>query len=153
MSDGNGNTENIQGHKTKFNIVKWRGDPTTATTLSGHHVEKKERVIIPSPFDGTMITLLCADYHMEHFVYIDPLFELELDPSEEMRYWFAMCTCGAKAVIIGPADAAIHQGHTASDVLEGKSVRENMLVCEHYMGSLLTEGHGYHQGQDPRPWT
>lgn len=142
MDSGNGD-----GPNTVFNIVRFRGDPKKATTLSGHTVEKKERVIIPSPFDGSMITLKCADYHNEHFVYIDPMFDQELPKGETKRYWFAMCTCGSPAVIIGPSQAAFHEGHVLGED------KENMLVCQYYMMSLLEFGFGIHVGQEKREWT
>jgi hypothetical protein len=146
MSDGNGKTQH------SFNIIKTRGDPDVATTLTGHHVTKKERVIIPSPFDGTMISLLVADYHDEHFVYIDPLFEKDLPENDERSYWFAMCTCGSPAGIIGPSDANIHEGVSLYDRLTGKGVGENLLVCQFYYGTLLANGYGWHANQDPKQW-
>lgn len=139
-------SDDKKNEPTTYNIITFRGDPTKATTLSGHQVEKKDRVIIPSPFDGTMITLRCADYHNEHFVYIDPLFEKELPKGEKKRYWFAMCTCGSPAVIISPSQAAVHEGHVIGED------KENMLVCQIYMQTLLENGFGYHIGQDKREW-
>ena len=83
----------------KFSIIKNRGDPKSATTLSGHRVEKEENVICEDPWDVNvprrMIQIKCMDYHMEHFVYLDPA-----KPGEKSS-WFAWCTCGAPAVIIG----------------------------------------------------
>ncbi len=141
--------------KTAFNIVSHRGDPTSATTISGHRVEKKDFVIIPSPLDpATFMSIKCADYHNEHFVYIDPLFEKELDKSEDKQYWFAMCTCGAPAVIIGGKDASLHEGHNwiQEIIARGGHGVENLLVCQHYMTALMNYGHGWHQGQSPRRW-
>jgi hypothetical protein len=140
-------SEKKKNESTVYNIIALRGDPTTATTLSGHKVEKKDRVIIPSPFDGQMITLKCADYHNEHFVYIDPMFEKELPKGEKKRYWFAMCTCGSPAVIISPSQASIHEGHVIGEDLE------NMLVCQMYMMNLMEYGFGFHMGQEKRMWT
>ena len=140
---------------TSYNIIKTRGSPTEATTESGHHVSKEDFVIIPSPFDvSQMVTVQCADYHNEHFVYIDPLFFLELKPDDPRKFWFAMCTCGSKAVIVGGGDASQHEGHNwIMEILErsGKNV-ENMLVCEHYLRKLKERGHGWHQGQDGTEW-
>lgn len=135
-----------------YNIIAHRGDPKVATTLSGHHVTKKERVIIPSPFDETMISLLIADYHDEHFVYIDPLFEKDLEKEDKRRVWFAMCTCGSPAGIISPSDANVHNDVSMFDRFMGKGINENLLVCQHYFQTLLMDGYGYHVGQDDRQW-
>jgi hypothetical protein len=122
-----------------FNIIKNRGDPQTATTLSGHVVQKKDFVIVPNPLDPEikqMIALRCADYHMEHFVYIDPLFAGEVPKSEKRHFWWAMCTCGSPAVMIDGMQAAVHDG-------------------QDYDGSQTSElvyGHGFHQGQENRKW-
>ena len=146
--EANGKPEQAQ----TFNVIAHRGDPKIATTISGHHVTKKERVVMPSPFDGTMITLLMADYHEEHFLYIDPLFEKDLDEKDPRRVWFAMCTCGFPAGIISPADANIHNEVSLVDRFMGKGVNENLLVCQHYFETLRREGHGYHVGQDKTEW-
>ncbi len=153
MSNDIENSGNGDGKPTQtFNIIAHRGDPKIATTLSGHHVTKKERVVIPSPFDNTMISLLIADYHEEHFVYIDPLFEEDLEEGDRRRVWFAMCTCGAPAGIISPSDASIHNEISMVDRFMGKGVNENLLVCQHYFQTLLMNGYGYHVGQDDKQW-
>jgi hypothetical protein len=138
-------TEKPPKRPTLFNIIRHRGDPQVATTASGHTVIKKDRVIIPSPLDGKMISLRCADYHMEHFVYIDPLFATKL-PEDAPGYWFAMCTCGSPAVIISPAEAALHDG----DKYDGS--QDNELVCQFYMNTLMAFGLGYHANQEGNRW-
>jgi hypothetical protein len=132
-----------------FNITKFRGSPTEATTLSGHHVEKQEYVYFKIPDEaqlgnlmgGEWMYLKCADYHMEHFIYIDPVF-LQEGP-EAQGHWFAMCTCGSPAVILDQAATEMH------DTLEDK----NLLACYHYMLTKSNYGHGWHVGQDKREWT
>ena len=148
MSDGNGSQGKLP---VSYNIIKNRGDPTTAITLTGHKVEKKDFVILPNPMDSLgyespPVMLTCADYHNEHFVYIDPLFNVDLPKSEKRNFWFAMCTCGAPAGIIGPGDVAKHEGQ------KWDGTQGNMLVCQHYYQMILMHGHGFHVGQDPRPW-
>lgn len=148
MSDGNGPKDRAP---VSYNIIKSRGDPTTAITLTGHRVEKKPFVIMPNPMDSEgyaskPMALKCADYHNEHFVYIDPLFEKDLPKTEKRRYWFAMCTCGSPAGMIGPGDVAIHEGENWD------GTQENMLVCQAYFQNLLMYGHGFHVGQDPTEW-
>lgn len=135
-----------QRPKHVYNIVHTRGDPTHAMTITGHAVEKKDIVIIPSPFDGTMITLRCADYHNEHFVYIDPLFSAELPKDEGRSFWFAMCTCGSPAAIIGGGEVARHEGR------KWEGPEENMLICQHYFQTLIDNGYGWHVNQDPIQW-
>jgi len=148
MTDANDKNKPMVG----YNIIANRGDPKTATTLSGHHVEKKEDVIIPSPFDGTMISLKCADYHLEHFVYIDPLFQMKLPDDDRRQVWFAMCTCGSPAVIIGPGEASVHEDVSWLDRMTGKGINVNMLVCQFYMMTLLEHNHGWHMNQDKKEW-
>jgi hypothetical protein len=139
--EGNGRPQH------SFNIIKSRGSPDQATTLTGHLVTKKEMVIIPSPFDGvSMISITCADYHDEHFVYIDPMFEKDLPENEERSYWFAMCTCGSPAAIIGGGDVARHEGTNE------RGAFDNMLVCQFYYQTLIVHGYGYHANQDQRMW-
>lgn len=102
-----------------FSIIKQRGDPKTATTLDGHVVHKEEKVFVPE----WNRWVACADYHGEHFVY--------LDPSDKPGRWFAMCTCGSPAVIVG------------KDVYKGE---QGMLVCHFHAAQ------GYHQTSDGRTW-
>lgn len=133
-----------------YNIVKHRGSPTEATTLSGDHVEKQEHVYFKVPDEaqlgqfmgGEWIYLKCADYHNEHFLYVDPVFLKE--GAEAAGHWFAMCTCGSPAVIIDKIGSIIHDGNVE---------KENLLVCYHYMLTKSNYGHGWHVGQDKRKWT
>jgi len=77
-----------------FNIIKHRGDPTHAVTLSGHKVERQDKVWVPEAAQLNLPQwLTCAPYD-NHFIY--------LEPSRKKNMWFAMCTCGAPAVIIAP---------------------------------------------------
>lgn len=123
----------------RFNIIRQRGDPKKAVLQSGHTVEKLEHVFIKSP-ENAFISLRCADYHNEHFVYIDPLYNA--DGAVGKGHWFAMCTCGSPAVIVGPSGARSHE----------QGIRENMLVCMAYTTTLLEFGTGFHSGQDQRAW-
>jgi hypothetical protein len=76
-----------------FNIIHHRGDPQTAVTLSGHTVRRQEFVVVPEMLDmGKSTIVKCAPYD-DHFLYLDPV--------NLPGHWFAMCTCGAPAVIIG----------------------------------------------------
>ncbi|MCK5548801.1 MAG: hypothetical protein KAI64_07280 [Thermoplasmata archaeon] len=140
---------------TIFNIIKKRGSPTEATTAAGDKVKKEPFLIVPSPHNpDTLVTIQCADYHEEHFVYLDPLFFIDLKPDDPRKIWWAMCTCGSPAVVVGGTTAAKHEGHNwIHEVLnrDGHNV-ENILVCEHYMARLDTQGHGWHQGQEGRQW-
>lgn len=131
-----------------FNIIRFH-DPQKATLASGHTVQRADRVFFKVPSDtemsglvaGDWIALKCADYHTEHFLYIDPLYLR--DDAEGKGCWFAMCTCGSPAVIVGPADAAIEDG----------SCPERLLVCYLYHLTLTQTGHGRHTTTGERPWS
>jgi hypothetical protein len=141
---------------TGYNIIKHRGSPTEATTAAGHKVTKQEFIVTPSPFNvDQIVTIQCADYHDEHFVYLDPLFFEDIPPDSGMAVWWAMCTCGSKAIVIGGADVSEHLDQNwIQEILArgGKNV-DNMLVCEHYHERMVMHGHGWHQGQSGRKWT
>lgn len=83
----------IDKSKIGFTIIHHRGDPTHATTVDGHKVEKREFIYVPE-----IGNVKAADYHGEHFVYADPE---ALPPLNKKGRWFAMCTCGSPAVIVG----------------------------------------------------
>lgn len=132
----------------RFNIVRFR-DPTKATLSTGETVHKADRVFFKVPSDSEMsglqsgdwTYLKCADYHTEHFLYIDPLYLK--DEAHGKGHWFAMCTCGSPAVIVGPEDAA----------LEDSSCPERLLVCYLYHLTLTQTGHGRHATTGERPWS
>lgn len=125
-----------------FNIIKSRGDPKVAVTLSGHTVTKQNEVYCKSPFDTeSWVSIKCADYHNEHFIYVDPVYNMDSDKGGK-GHWFAMCTCGSPAVIVGMREGEVHE----------TGLEENLLVCYHYTATLLQYGHGWHQGQDKRVW-
>ena len=94
----------------RVNIIKRRGDPTKAVTQSGHQVKKEEFVFFKDPDSpGGWGSIETQDYHNEHFLYIDPLFNLEMEVGNETESaahgrWFAMCTCGSQAVVLAPPE-------------------------------------------------
>ncbi len=126
----------------KFNIIKHRGSPNEATTLSGHKVEKQEHVyyLKPSPYgrNEQWVMVKCADYHGEHFVYCDPLYNNS--KGEGIGHVAFMCTCGSQAVIVGPVEAA----------LENSRAVEQLLVCLIYHHTLREYGVGKHSHQEGR---
>jgi hypothetical protein len=71
-----------------FSIIQHRGSPNSAKTVDGFDVHREEKVFIVD-LPGFVP---CAPYD-DHFVY--------LDPSTEVGRWFAMCTCGSPAVLVG----------------------------------------------------
>ena len=139
----------------RVNIIRQRGSPTEATLASGHTVEKQEYVyfLMPKedkrePDEWRMVK--CSDYHGEHFLYLDPLYLTpariaDPDKSDTGRgHWFAMCTCGSPAVIVGPSEAA----------KEDSDCPQQLLVCIYYHNSLLDDGWGKHADQEGRRrWT
>lgn len=140
----------------KFNIIRQRASPTEVILQSGHKVEKEDRVYWRKPNEdasgpGEWSMVKCADYHGEHFVYIDPVYETTPSHRHDPDYkptgrghWFAMCTCGSPAVIVGPKDAA----------LEDSGAVEQLLVCYVYHHTLDEYGFGSHADQaGRRRWT
>lgn len=116
---------------SNFNIIKHRGDPTEAVTLYGDRVTKEEYAYFRDT-NGQWTSVKCADYHGEHFVYLDPRFNK--DGAEGKGHWFAMCTCGSPAVIVQRGTAMTHE----------TNAEENMLVCFMYTATLTQFGVGKH---------
>lgn len=91
------NGQSFNPKDISFSIIKRRGDPKTALTMDGIEVSKEDSVLIDDPYDTNTpqrkIEVICMDYHNEHFVYIDPV--------NKKGRWFAWCTCGSPAVVIG----------------------------------------------------
>jgi len=83
----------IEKKDITFSVIRHRGDPKSAVTLDGYTVAKQDKVWIPEWNSWVR----CADYHMEHFVYLDPTAHL----TNKRGRWFSMCTCGSPAVIVG----------------------------------------------------
>lgn len=127
----------MDGRPTQFNLIKHRGDPRTALTHSGHTVTKQAYLYFKDQ-EGKFQYVKAADYHNEHFLYVDPLYNTD----EGMGHWFAMCTCGSIAVLIG-------EGVSAGIFQSGG---EQMVVCQAHTASLLNTGIGRHQGQDTTRW-
>lgn len=80
------------GFKPPTNVskIKHKGDPNTATTLDNFKVEREEHLYYPEPTKERFVK--CAPYD-NHFLY--------RDPSGKPGRWWAMCTCGSPAVIVG----------------------------------------------------
>lgn len=104
----------IDPSQIKFSIIKQRGSPTEATTMSGKKVFKEDHIVCPNPMNPNpeaqsrdLIMVKCMDYHDEHFVY--------LDPENKPGGWFAWCTCGSPAVITYGSSA--YRGETKSMAL------------------------------------
>lgn len=112
-------SKNGKPMRPTFTTIKHRGDPKSAVTIDGHAVRKEEKVYIPeySAF------VMCVDYHGEHFVY--------LDPSTKKGRWFAMCTCGSPAAIVG------------KDVYKTET---GLLIC------MFHAQYGRHTTGDGREW-
>jgi len=132
--------------KYKLNVIKHRGDPKEAILQSGHRVEKQEYLFFTLPDKGDLkgeqkTMLLAAEYHMEHFLYVDPVYEegfSEDNPNSSGR-WFAMCTCGSAAVMIGAAEAF--------KIGMGIIKAPQIAVCFFYAKELESKGimHAKHQ--------
>lgn len=99
--------------KINFTKIRVRNTPTKATLEDGTIIERTDRVFIPewSRF------VRCIDYD-NHFV--------ALNPSKKEGMWFALCSCGSPAVIVGYNQYK----HGASPSSGGVGfVAGEMLVC------------------------
>jgi hypothetical protein len=83
--------------------------------------------------DNRWRMIKAADY-WEHFVYINP--------DTRKGSWFAMCTCGSPAVIIGGAEAA--EQETRPEM--------NLLACYIYTLTLTELGKARHANQGEQVW-
>lgn len=143
----------FDGHS--FNIIKHRDGPTKVILKSGHKVTKENYIYFQAPnadasAPGDWMMVKCADYHGEHFVYLDPLYNtdaLHADPDKRITgrgHWFAMCSCGSPAVVVGPTEAA----------KEDSDCPERLLVCYTYHLTLNEYGFGTHADEEGRRrWT
>jgi hypothetical protein len=117
-----------------FNRIAQRGGANKATLASGHVVHKADYIVATKPDDGAEgekpVMFEVADYHGEHFIYADPLYEAEPETPLSKR-WFAMCTCGSAAVIIDAATA----------ISMGIPIKGNQIVvCHFYTNELWEKG-------------
>lgn len=133
MTEGNGRA---RWKDMNFSVIHHRGDPTSAVLAGGVTVTKQDYVFFRDP-DGAWRKVKCADYHGEHFLFIDPEWE-----KGKIGRWFAMCTCGSPAVIISPSDARGHESE----------IEEQLLVCYVYQQTLQTHGIGEHATHSRRWW-
>ena len=117
----------------RLNLIKHRGDPKNAVLESGHKVEKQEYIYFTVPSDGNRPAqaeaVKCAEYHGEHFIYADPLYEEQGDTGRGR--WFAMCTCGSPAVLL--TGAQVKEMGISED---GKQ----LAVCYFYTSELVNKG-------------
>ena len=138
----------LEGKDYVFNRVRNIGGPTEVTLQTGHVVTKEEYVYFQIPNvdasgPGDWTKIKCADYHGEHFVYLDPLYNapaVHVDPNKALTgrgHYFAMCTCGSLAVIVGPSDAELQESDAT----------ESLLVCYIYHATLDMYGWGRHADQ------
>lgn len=142
-------SDNLSGYS--FNIVRQRGSPTEVILKSGHKVEKQDYVFFQMPNPdasgpGDFMMVKCADYHGEHFVYLDPLYDTppaQINPNKKTTgrgHWFAMCTCGSPSVMVGPAEASFEESNSV----------QRLLVCYIYHSTLRQYGVGKHADQEGR---
>jgi hypothetical protein len=132
---------------TRITTIKRRGDPKWAILETGERVEKQERLYFVAPAQmmsvqaGQWVSVRAADYHGEHFIYLDPLYNDDKKHTGR-GHWFAACTCGSPAVLVGPSEAR----------LEDPGTNEQLLVCWAYHASLHDTGFGRHMTTGEKPW-
>lgn len=103
---------NVDVSKIRFNIIHHRGQPNEAILEDGTKINRMESVFI---LEYGLVKTMPSDIH---FCF--------LFPQNNPRYrWFAGCTCGAPAVIVG-SNPYSHYG----------SPEGSMLICY----NLLTFG-------------
>lgn len=104
--------------KQPFNIIRVAGIPQEATTSDGHKIHRSDKIFVPDFFRF----VVCAPYD-NHFLYEDPEFK-----KGTIGRWFAMCTCGSTAVVVG------HNAYKEdSSPTSGSGIRTGeMLVCYHH---------------------
>lgn len=80
-----------ENFRQAFNIIRVAGIPQEATTTDNYKVYRTDKIFVPEFFRFVK----CAPYD-NHFIYEDPEFL-----KGTLGRWFAMCTCGSNAVIVG----------------------------------------------------
>ena len=101
--------------KISFSIIKHYLSPNEGITVDGKKVFRKDKVFVKEW--GRFV--VCAPYD-NHFIY--------LDESNKMGRWFAMCTCGSPAVVVG---ANVYKKDASPT--SGSGIRPGeMLVCLHH---------------------
>jgi hypothetical protein len=120
----------------RVNALKHRGDPKSAILESGHTVTKEEYLYFTAPSDGTnpetKQAVPCMDYHDAHFLYVNPLYELN-GPAGYGQVPF-MCTCGAMANVIS-AGEAFRLG-----LPPPPNNAKKMVVCEFHTNEVVLYG-------------
>lgn len=139
----------FKGKGYKFGIVRQRGSPVEVTLDSGHVVKKEKWLYIKAATTGFADPnkeqwehYEAADYHGEHFLYVDPLYHV--DGPEGTGHVAIMCTCGSPGIIVG----------ATSGRLEDSDRTKKLAVCYVYHTTLETYGTGMHADQQGRrKWT
>ena len=75
--------------KSRFDIIRYRGDPQKTTTLKGQPVERKTSLFIPE----WNVDIKCAPYD-NHFIYENP--------DKGIGSTAYLCTCGGAGVVVPP---------------------------------------------------
>ena len=107
--------------KFTFAIIKHRGDLDHAETADGYKVHRQKKVWLEATEGSKGRYVMCCPYD-NHFVFIDPIYK------KKKWRWFALCSCGAAAVLVGSNTYA----KDASPATEG-TVQGEMLICYNHM--------------------
>lgn len=94
----------------QIKIIKHAGTPTSAVTLDGKSVTRKDKIYLSEPFNKF---IACAEYD-NHFLYY----------RRDIKGWALFCTCGGPAVIVGYD--AYKQDSSPST---GGTVKGELMVC------------------------
>ncbi len=110
---------------TPVAIIRRRSSPNSAITHDGKEVRREEKVFY-AEYDDEGYTISgrfigCCPYD-NHFVFIDPVWK------QVKGRWFAACTCGSTAVIVGYNAYRRDASPNTDSTTPGE-----MLVCYHHV--------------------
>lgn len=120
MTGTNGSGKKSSNFQLNFAVIRVRNTPNEATLSDGSKIYRnpENKFFIASL--GRPVKAMDYDNHF-----------IALDPTNEKGRWFAMCSCGSPAVIVGYN--VYKEGASAGNSEDGMMPGE-MLVC--YMHSL-----------------
>ena len=120
MTGTNGSSKKSKNFQLNFAQIRVRNTPNEATLSDGSKIYRNKEGKLWIDAIGRPVKL--ADYD-NHFI--------ALDPTNKKGRWFALCSCGSPAVIVGYN--VYKHGASAGNSDDGMVAGE-MLVC--YMHSL-----------------
>lgn len=115
---GNGETDMMNYSKPKFEIVRHAGQVDVGMTVDGIPVHRQDKIWVE---EGEKSRFIACPSDDMHFIFIDPNWK------KIVGRWFAYCTCGSIAVIVG----SLAYKEYSSPSMEG-TIKGEMLICYEY---------------------